>query len=93
MCKDTIAHLIPVIDRNKCEGKAECATVCPYNVFAIEILPPSERSTLSVRRKLKGLFHGWKQAFTPNADACHACGLCIASCPEHAITLRRIESA
>jgi 4Fe-4S ferredoxin len=26
-------------------------------------------------------------AYTPNAEACRACGLCVVSCPEHAISL------
>ena len=40
--------------------------------------------------KLKGFVHGWRQAFTPIAEACEACGLCINVCPEKAITLRRV---
>jgi 4Fe-4S ferredoxin len=91
ICKEAIGNFRPVIDRNRCEGKAGCVAVCPYNVFSIESLPPLEWRALSARGKLKGLFHGWKQAFTPNADACHACGLCVSSCPEHAITQQRVE--
>jgi len=30
-----------------------------------------------------------KMAYTPNVDACLACGLCVAACPEKAITLSR----
>lgn len=91
-CKQGAGIFAPVIDRNKCEGKAECVTVCPYGVFSIGVLPSAERSELSLIGKLKGFGHGWKQAFTPNAKDCHACGLCVAACPEKAIELRRIES-
>jgi ferredoxin len=33
--------------------------------------------------------HGLKIAYTPNVDACRSCGLCVAACPEHAITLAK----
>jgi NAD-dependent dihydropyrimidine dehydrogenase PreA subunit len=35
--------------------------------------------------------HGKQTAFTPRADACHACGLCVVACPEKAIALVRVE--
>jgi len=63
--------------------------VCPRNVFAIAILPPEQRSGLSLRGRLKGFGHGWKQAFTPNAGACEACAKCVEACPEDAIRLER----
>jgi 4Fe-4S ferredoxin len=90
--KEASGKFRPVINRNKCEGRADCVDVCPYQVFAIGVLPATERSTLSIRGKIKGAFHGWMQAFTVNEQACHACGLCVASCPEQAITLQRIAS-
>lgn len=79
----------PRIDRNRCEGKAACARVCPYGVFAIGTLPSAQRTGLSWRGKLKGLAHRWQQALLADADACRACGLCVAACPEQAITLVR----
>jgi ferredoxin len=39
--------------------------------------------------KLKLRVHGMQVAYTPNADACRACGLCVTACPEQAITLAR----
>ena len=89
-CKQEPGVFNPVIDRNRCEGKAECVKVCPYNVFVVEVLPKRQRAGLSLKGKLKGLAHGWRQALTPNAEACHACGLCVAACPEKAITLTRV---
>lgn len=80
---------MPVIDRNRCEGKADCVAVCPKSVFAIGVLPASQRSQLSFKGKLKGFAHGWQQAFMPNEAACEACGLCVKACPEEAITLQR----
>jgi len=88
-CRQAPGVMVPVIDRNRCEGKAACVAVCPTKVFTLGILPPGERTGLSWRGKLKGLGHGWKQAFTPNASACEACGKCVEACPEEAIRLVR----
>lgn len=88
-CNQEPGECIPVINRNKCEGKETCAKVCPYNVFSIGILPKEERSALSLTGKMKGFGHGWKQAFVTNSAACRACRLCIQYCPEKAITLEK----
>ena len=89
-CKREAGEVAPVINRDRCEGKADCVAVCPYSVFAMGVLPAPERRSLSLRGKVKGFAHGWKQAFAVDADACHACGLCVAACPERAIVLRRV---
>lgn len=88
-CKHAPGQFKPVIDRNKCEGKADCVAVCPKDVFVVDVLPRAERGELSFKGKIKGFAHGWKQAFLPNAGACEACALCVSACPERAITLRR----
>jgi 4Fe-4S ferredoxin len=88
-CKQAPGEFAPLIDRNRCEGKAQCVDVCPYKVFVVDVLPKQQRGALSFRGKLKGMAHGWRQALTPNVDACQACGLCVAVCPEKAITLSR----
>lgn len=88
-CKQAPGIFRPLIDRNRCEGKKECVAVCPYDVFTMGTLPKEQRAGLSLRGKLKGMAHRWQQAFATNADACHACGLCVAACPEKAITLTR----
>jgi len=79
-----------VIDRNRCEGKADCVEVCPYGVFTVAMLPVEQRKGLTLLGRLKGMAHGWQQALTPHAEACHACGRCVAACPERAITLARV---
>ena len=86
-CSPHAGRVIPVIDRNRCEAKADCVRVCPYGVFSIQTLTADDRQTLSLRGRLKALFHGGKQAYTPKADQCHACGLCVTACPEQAIRL------
>lgn len=88
-CKQAPGVFRPVIDRNRCEGKADCVAVCPYQVFTVTTLPLEQRGDLSFIGRIKGRVHGWQQALTPNAEACHACGLCVDACPESAITLAR----
>ena len=88
-CKQAPGLMRPVIDRNRCEGKEQCVAVCPYHVFTMATVAPELRSGLTLRGKLKGFAHRWQQAFASNADACHACGLCVSACPEQAIALVR----
>ncbi|MGQ0621396.1 MAG: 4Fe-4S dicluster domain-containing protein [Panacagrimonas sp.] len=90
-CKHDAGSFIPIIDRNRCEGKADCVRVCPYTVFTIGKVPQAERRPLSLIGKAKGFAHGWEQAFATHAEACRACGHCVSACPEWAITLRRAE--
>jgi 4Fe-4S ferredoxin len=89
-CKET-GVVAPVIDRNRCEGKADCVRVCPYGVFSLRKLDRAERAQLSLIGRLKGWGHGYNQAFV-DAEHCHNCGLCVAACPEKAITLGPISS-
>ncbi|MNK81914.1 ferredoxin [compost metagenome] len=77
----------PVVDRNRCEGKDDCVQVCPYGVFEVRRIDPEDFADLSFRGKLKSWVHGKQTAYTPNADKCKACGLCVVACPEKAITL------
>lgn len=88
-CAEEAGKVVPRIDRNRCEGKAECVKVCPYAVFSVATLPLAERSGLSLRGRLKGYVHRWQQALLVAPEACHACGLCVSACPEDAITLVR----
>ncbi|MCW5621804.1 MAG: ferredoxin family protein [Burkholderiales bacterium] len=84
--------MIPVIDRNRCEAKAACVEVCPYDVFEIRTLSSPQRAQLSLRGRLKAWAHGNRQAFVVRAEDCHACGLCVKACPEQAIQLRVLSS-
>ena len=88
-CKHEAGIFTPVINRNRCEGKADCVDVCPFSVFAIKTLPIENRTDLNFIGKIKGFSHGWQQAALINPNACEACGLCIKACPENAITLMR----
>ena len=88
-CAEAPGRFAPVIDRNACEAKADCVRVCPYHVFEIRRLAPEEKRGLSFVGRIKLFAHGGKQAFAVNAEACHACGLCVKACPEDAIRLVR----
>jgi NAD-dependent dihydropyrimidine dehydrogenase PreA subunit len=88
-CDDQPGRKAPAIDRDRCEGKADCERVCPYGVFTLRPLTDDERRCLSFVGRLKLRAHGGKQAFADDA-LCHACGLCVAACPEKAITLAAV---
>ncbi len=90
-CRTEAGQWYPVIDRNRCEAKADCLEVCPYDVFEIRRLTAAEKAELSLRGRLKAWAHGGRQAFAVRADACHACGLCVKACPEEAIGLRKVS--
>jgi len=88
-CKKDPGTIMPVIDFKRCEGKADCVTVCPENVFEVRKIDSHDYEELNLLHKFKLRVHGMKVAYTPNADACKSCGLCVSSCPEKAITLAR----
>ena len=89
-CKQDPGVFAPVIDRNKCEGKEDCVQVCPYDVFEMRKLSAEDKGALPFFSRMKALAHRNWQAFAVRADQCHACGLCVAVCPEHAIKLQRV---
>lgn len=82
--------VLPVIDRNRCEGKRDCLDVCPYDVFDVRTLKPDERTGMTFVGQIKAFMHGYQQAITARPMDCHACGLCVKACPEKAITLRKL---
>ena len=87
-CKEA-GVLVPVIDRNRCEGKADCVEVCPYDVFEVGPMDETQFAAMPMLIKIKLWAHGKQTAFSPRADACRACALCVAACPERAIRLVR----
>ncbi|MGZ3306728.1 MAG: 4Fe-4S dicluster domain-containing protein [Asticcacaulis sp.] len=89
VCKQEPGVFAPSIDRNRCEGKADCVVMCPYDVFELAIVPAEDRAGVSFMGKVKGTLHGWKQSYAVNVDSCRACGLCVSACPEKAIRLVR----
>jgi len=40
-CAPDAGRVVPRIDRNRCEAKADCVRVCPYDVFEIRALSQS----------------------------------------------------
>lgn len=90
-CRGNPGKVAPVIDRNRCEGKEDCAIVCPYDVFEIGTLSPEDRASLSLVGKLKAWANGNRQAFVMKPLECHACNLCVDACPEDALVLAAVR--
>ncbi len=86
-CRGQPGELVPIVDRAKCEGKADCVRVCPLNVFEVRRIEDADFAKLGMLAKLKSMAHGRKTAYTPRASACEACGKCVTACPEKAIRL------
>jgi NAD-dependent dihydropyrimidine dehydrogenase PreA subunit len=82
----------PVVDHGKCEGKGDCVEVCPYDVFDVTQIADEDYRALGWRARLRVKVHGMQTAYTPRADQCLACGLCVVACPESAIQLVRTDS-
>lgn len=90
-CKGEPGKVAPVVDRNRCEAKADCVRVCPYDVFEIRPLEPEHKAALSWLGWAKALAHGNRQAFVVRPGDCHACMLCVEACPEHALKLEALD--
>ncbi|WP_186196528.1 4Fe-4S dicluster domain-containing protein [Burkholderia gladioli] len=89
VCKQEPGVIVPVVDLRRCEGKGDCLDVCPEDVFEIRRIDEADYRGLGMLNRFKLRVHGMKVAYTPNADACRACGRCVEVCPEHAIKLAR----
>ncbi|AOJ33044.1 4Fe-4S dicluster domain-containing protein [Burkholderia metallica] len=89
-CKQPPGVIAPVVDLKRCEGKGDCVAVCPENVFEIRRIDHADYACLGLMHRVKLRVHGMKVAYTPNAQACRSCGLCVTACPERAITLARL---
>jgi 4Fe-4S ferredoxin len=89
-CKQDPGVFAPVVNLKRCEGKGDCAVVCPEQVFEVRRIDDADYQQFGMLQKLKLRVHGMKVAYTPNADACRACGVCVTACPERAITLARV---
>ena len=86
-CKAAPLAFAPIVDRRRCEGKGDCVEVCPYEVFEVETIATADYRALPWMSHLKVRAHGMKTAYTPRAELCLACGLCVTACPEGAIRL------
>jgi NAD-dependent dihydropyrimidine dehydrogenase PreA subunit len=86
-CQGEAGVVVPVVDRNSCEGKKDCVEVCPYGVFEVRRIDDGDFKQLSLIGKLKSVAHGRQTSYTPKSADCRACGLCVVACPEKAIRL------
>jgi 4Fe-4S ferredoxin len=86
-CNAPAGSWTPVVDRTRCEAERDCVDVCPNNVFLVRKIDPDDFSALGIGTKVKVLAHRRLTAYTPNAAACRACGLCVVACPKDAITI------
>jgi len=88
-CKQKPGAVIPLVNLTRCEGKGDCVNVCPEQVFELRTIETTDYQAFNWLQKLKLRVHGMQVAYSPNANACRACGLCVTACPEEAITLGR----
>jgi len=86
-CNAPAGTWTPVVDHARCEAKRECVEVCPNDVFEVRRIDAEDYAALGLLVKLRVSAHRRQSAYTPRADDCRACGLCVVACPEDAIRL------
>src|SRR5215470_3579715 len=91
LCRAEPGRRRPIVDRSRCEAKHGCVDVCPYGVFEVRRIDEADYRALSFLVRMKVLAHRKRSAYTPHADACRACGLCVVACPEGALRLVEVE--
>jgi 4Fe-4S ferredoxin len=89
-CRAEPGTYLPVVHQPSCEADNACVAACPYDVFEIRTIDGTDYTRLSIKNKLKVRVHGMKMAYTPRAEDCRACGLCVVACPKDAITLVKV---
>ena len=57
-CTQPPGKVIPVVDVSRCEAKGACVVVCPYHVFEIRKIEPSDFANLGLVAKFKNGVHG-----------------------------------
>ncbi|MGF6923442.1 NAD-dependent dihydropyrimidine dehydrogenase PreA subunit [Paraburkholderia sp. UCT70] len=62
-CKKAPGVIAPVVNLKRCEGKADCAVVCPESVFEVRRIDTADYQRLGTLQKLKLRVHGMN--FTP----------------------------
>jgi len=86
-CSAAASTWTPSVDHARCEAKHDCVDVCPNDVFEVRRIDDADYAELGLFAKLRVSAHRRLTAYTPRVDDCHACGLCVVACPQHAITL------
>lgn len=86
-CRGEPGRVVPVVARGRCEGKAECEAICPYEILDVHRIEDDDYRGISFISRLKVRARGMQSAYVIRPDACHACALCVGACPEKAITL------
>src|SRR5215216_7989109 len=67
-CRAPAGQFVPQVNRNRCEGKSDCAQVCPYDVFEVRRIDDADWRALSVLAKLKVFAHRKQSAYAVRAD-------------------------
>lgn len=84
--------VVPRIDIARCGAEAYCVRVCPRGVLEIGAPDDDELRSLSLVGRIKRRVRGRPVARLADAEACHACGLCVSACPHGAISLRKVSA-
>lgn len=82
-----------MIDHRKCEAKRACVEVCPYDVLVVQRISRADWEDIGAIGRLRSRAHGRNTAYAVTPDECRGCGLCVAVCPENAITVRSFPAA